>query len=283
MSTNKVVAGVSAGLIILIGIIVIGFREKQKRISAKYTTAITIEQTWKLPRILREVSGIAFMDNDRIACIQDEQGQIFIFNLETSEIEKDIPFAGGGDYEGITLAGTTAFVLKSDGTIYEVRNFMSDPEVMEHETPLSRQHDVEGLYHNAENKRLLLAIKAKEPETDEYKGVYAVNLENMKMEEDPVFKLFFNDPVFDKVEARLSNNKFRPSEINIHPRTGEIYMLSAEVPKLLIFDSEGNPRELHFLNRSNFPNPEGLTFDTSGSIYISNEGNPANIHKISLN
>lgn len=282
MSINRTVLGITAGLLVLVGVMYVAIENKQEKIARTQTSAVSIEQTWELPKILEEVSGIAFMNDNRIACVQDEDGIIFIYNLKNSEIEEKIDFAGSGDYEGIAISETTAYVLRSDGTIYKVENFESNPEVTEHETPLSRKQDLEGLSHDPKNNRLLLAIKEKEPDTDDYKGIYAVDLQTMKMDDEPVFKLNLNDSIFDKLDEKKSHNRFKPSEININPSTGEYYMLEGQDPKLLILDSSGNPKNLYQLKKDDFYQPEGITFDPSGTIYISNEGNPATIHRISI-
>ena len=283
MSTNKTVLGITVGLVILTGLLFFGIQKKQKEILGKYSKEINILKTWQLPEVLEEISGIAFLDRKTVACIQDEDGIIFLFNLETSKIEKEIEFSGGGDYEGIAVSGNTAFVVESDGTLHKIKNFRSNPEISKHSTPLTEEQDIEGLCFDAGNDQLLLAIKDKDPESDRYKGVYAVDLKTMKMKPEPVFRLDLSSPVFDEVDAEKDEDKFFPSELNIHPDTGEIFLIEGTDPKLLILNSSKKEKELHFLNRSDFPQPEGLSFDPSGNLYISNEGKPGTIHRISLN
>lgn len=283
MSVNKTVIGISTGLVILTAVVYFIFKKKQDEFASKFTKDISIEETWNLPGVLREVSGIAYLENNRVACVQDENGVMFIYNLETSEIEEQIEFAGEGDYEGIAVEGFNAYILKSDGTIYRIADFANNPEISEHPTAFTRGQDVEGLCYDPKNKRLLLAIKEMEPDSEDFKGIYAMDTETMQMNSTPVFKLLFDDPIFEQTDVKNKYDRFMPSEINIDPETGNIYMLEGRVPKLLILDPEGNPEKLYFLNVSNFEQPEGLTFDPSGNVYISNEGNPGNIHRISIN
>lgn len=279
---NRTFIGVTIALLVLVGVIFFAFENKQQEVGRHYTSDINIEQTWELPEVLEEVSGIAYLGNGRMMCVQDENGTIFIYNLNSSEIEEEIEFSGGGDYEGIALNENTAYVLESNGTIYRVTNFQSDPQVTEYETPLNRGQDVEGLCFDRENNRLLLAIKEKEPEASNFKGIYAVDPQTMQMQQEPLFRLLFRDPVFEEVNEKNEHETFRPSEININPATGKIYMLEGANPKLLILDSNGRPEKLRFLNESDFPQPEGITFDEAGNTYISNEGDPATIHLVSI-
>ena len=283
MSMNKTVLGITVGLIILTGVLFFGIQKKHEEISEKYSKEIIITKTWQLPDALEEISGIAFLDSNTVACIQDEDGVIFLYNLETSKIEKEIEFSGGGDYEGIAVSGNTAFVVESDGTLHKIENFLSDPKISEYETRLTEKEDVEGLCFDTCKNQLLLAIKEKDPESETHKGVYAVDPQTMQMKDESVFRLNLSSPVFEEVEAGQDYKRFQPSEINIHPESGEIFMVEGTNPKLLILNSNKKAKELHFLNRSDFPQPEGLSFDPSGNLYISNEGKPGNILRISIN
>lgn len=279
MGTNKTIFLITAGLVLLSILIIVAFsREKRSQVQA-FSQEIQVEETWELPRILEEVSGIAFVEDHRLACIQDEKGVIFIYNLQSRKIEKEIPFGGGGDYEGITINGKTAYVVESNGSIYEVEDFMGNPLVQEYETDLRRRNDVEGLFFDHQKNRLLLAVKAKDPYSQKYKGIYSFNLKQKNLEKEPAYKLDFDEEVFQEIRKKNVQKTFRPSEVIKNSR-GEILILEGEEPKLLILDSSGKAKELYFLDDDHFPQPEGLAYDSLENLYISNEGNPATIHKV---
>ncbi|HET7361106.1 MAG TPA: SdiA-regulated domain-containing protein [Salinimicrobium sp.] len=284
MSINKTFIGISVGLLILACLFFFEFNSSPNHKSSQTNFSnVTIEKTWELPDILEEVSGIDLLGNHEIAAVQDETGTIFIYNLQDSEITDEVEFAGPGDYEGIAVHNSTAYIVRSDGTIYEVKNYRSQPKVRKLRTSLNEEQDVEGLAFDAGHNRLLLAIKEKEPGTNAYKGIYAYNLNTMEFGEEPVFKIEFKDPVFKKVDEKKPENSFKPSDLEINPSTGKLLVLEAENPKLLILDKNGDPEKLLFLNRKKFPQAEGLSISNTGTIYISNEGSPATIHRISLN
>lgn len=245
---------------------------------------VTILNTWNLPKILEEVSGIAYMGNQKIAAIQDEKGSIFIYNLKTSTLEKEIPFGKDGDYEGITLVETTAYVLKSDGEISRVEQFMeSDTQTTVYESPFKGSYNFEGLGYDKNNNRLLIALK--ENGEKEYRPVYAFDLTTNTFLKDPVFKLHFDDPVLTASGKKKKKIKLYPSEINIHPTTGKLFILEGVNPKLLILDATGNMETLHLFHKKQFPQAEGITFGDNGEMYVSNEGRggKATILQIQLN
>lgn len=242
-----------------------------------------ILQKWDLPKALNEVSGIAWIGDNQIACVQDEDGIIFVYDLSTSRIEDKIDFGSGGDFEGIAVVEQDIYVLRSDGIIIEVSDFLGkDPQVKKHVTNLNRLAgiNIEGLCADAENNRLLLAVKERKGSSKQ-KEIYAVDLNQKVSENKLLFTVDFTDPVFQKVKGK---EKFMPGEIGIHPKTGEYFILDGSEPKLLIAEKDGTLKELFMLRLEEFGNPEGLTFSPSGELYISNEAEhaPANILKISL-
>ena len=247
---------------------------------------VVVKKKWELPNVLEEVSGIAHIDDQRIACVQDEEGKIFIYNLETKSIEKTVNFGEQGDYEGISIVGINAFVVKSNGTLYEVKNFMkSDFEVITHNNFLTKDFDVEGLCYDKKNNRLLLACKENEDHRGNFKSVYAFNLPTKELLKTPVFKLMYDNPIFQDFEDDRDEKLFRTSEIGVHPTTNDIYMLDGVIPKILIFNNKWEAQKLLVLDPDAFQQPEGLSFNSNGEMFISNEGDlqSANILQVSLN
>lgn len=244
-----------------------------------------ILKKWELPDELREISGISWIGENRIASVQDEDGIIFIYNLETSKIEKSIPFGEGGDYEGITVVGDNAYVLRSDGVIFEVSDFDKDDVKVEiYKTGMQELKgiNIEGICADPENNRLLLAVKQRRGSKDN-KEIYSFGLESKNTGKEPFFMIKSSDSIFNKLTGRNKNN-FSPGEIAIHPQSGEIYVLDGTNPKLLIMEKNGKMKNLILFRAEDFGNPEGLTFSPGGEIYISNEaeGGPANILQVSL-
>lgn len=247
--------------------------KKNKGKDDKGGADLIILEKWDVPKQLKEISALTFIDNDRFACIQDEKGKIFIYNTKTNEIEKEIPFGDDGDYEGLALAGQDAFVLRADGEIFQVKNYTSaKPLILEHKTHLTSKQDPEAMCYDSKNNRLLVAIKDSEPGHDDYKGIYAFNLTELKMDETPVFKIDLNDQVFENLKENKKESVIQPSDIAIHPKTGDIYITEGTKPKLLILDSKGKAKKLYQLKSSDFNQPEGVSFSHEGDLYISNEG-----------
>lgn len=253
-----------------------GKKEKKGKKEEAASTAVAVEKKWELPAILREISGLAYLGNNRFACVQDEAGVIFVYNTGTGKIEKQVTFGASGDYEGLALVGKTAFVVRSDGTIIEVDNIdIPSPRVATYKTPLTAAHNVEGLTYDRRHHRLLLTIKGVETGQKDYKGIYAFDLKTKNLSANPVIKLNLLDPALPRVSSKNLQKALQPSEIAINPATGDIYLTEATNPQLLVLNADGAIRSRYKLSRRAFSQPEGIAFGPGGELYISNEGTKA--------
>jgi len=280
---NKIAIFIILGVFALVALIYYSFDGIAPNRDFPGAKNVQIDKEWDMPIVLEEISGISWMDNEHIACVEDEEAIIFIYNTKTSEIENQIVFGEDGDYEGIALAGKDAYVLRSDGVIFEVLDFQNDSLVInEYSTGMSKEYEWEGIAWDKNRNRLLLSIKDKADK--ESKPIYAFNLKTHIIEEKPAYEIKFNDPAFKILEQELNHQIIEPSEVAIHPLTGEVYVLEATNPKLLILNSNGSIKKLHVLREEQFGQPEGLTFDDEGNLYISNEGSGGlgNILKVTL-
>lgn len=240
---------------------------------------------WELPAILKEVSGIKYLGNNRFACIQDKMGTIFIYNTNDNKIEKEIPFAKPGNYEGIAIAGASAYVVQSNGTLYEVQDYEgATPLVKQYSTFLKAKNNVEGLTYDKKNDRLLLVTKGNAPRNHQYKGVYAFDLKSKRLAAKPVVKINLADPIFSSIKGKNTDNTFQPSAIEIHPLTNDIYIFQGNDPKLLVMDAKGNMKKMYTYRPSDFSKAEGLAFSPEGDLFISNAGTTgaATIVKVGL-
>lgn len=283
MGEKKIVILVTVGLLLVTAVFFLTFKGEAEDYRSSISKEIVIEKTWRLPKELEEISAIAFLEENKLACIQDEEGIVFVFNLESSNIEKKIPFALDGDYEGLAVHQGRIFILRADGTIYRISNVDTKPQVDIFDTPFSAKNDMEGLFYDSSTNKLLISVKERDLNSKDYKGIYALDPQTMQLDEDPVVKIFSKDEIFTRQSKKKSRGSFFPSEIHRDPNSGEMMVLEAKEPRLLILDSQGNPKALHLLDREFFPQPEGLAFDASGNLYISTEGDPGMIHRVKIN
>ncbi|SHI31520.1 hypothetical protein SAMN04488096_10177 [Mesonia phycicola] len=274
------------GIFLMIGLTIFAFNKKniinqKEEVSENYS----ITNRWELPKILEEVSGISWIGNEKIACIQDEDGSIFIYNLKTSNIEKQIDFANHGDYEDIVTYKNDAFVLRSDGIIFMIKDYLQDPKVTQHATFNDTERNVEGLALDEDHQRLLLAVKDEKNKDKNFKGVYAFDIDTKKFNFDPVYKIELKDEIFKNIHSKKTHKIMRPSAISFSSNKEKVLYLDGADPKLLVTDKKGKLSKLYKLNEDIFYQPEGITFSKNGRMFIANEGkkNKPNILEVVLN
>lgn len=248
------------------------------------------EQIFKLPAELIEISGIAITEDKKILCIQDEVGIIYTYNPLTKNIDKTLRFEGKGDFEEVAIVGKDAYVLKSNGDIYQIENFESESwKQNKFETTLKQKYDSEGLCYDPKNKRLLVTSKEfdekKKHNTEKY--IYGFDIGSKALTKSPIYKINLTEvkkhleqsterSFIKSLVTALENNDidqvFKPSAIAKHPLTDQLYILSATNKLLLILNAEGQIENVFHLNHPDVHQPEGITFSSSGDLYISNEG-----------
>ena len=245
-------------------------------------SAIQIHHKWEMPASLKEISDIVYLDKDRIACVQDETGAIFIYNRTGNKVEKEIPFAGPGDYEGIALNGDKFYIVRSDGVIFELDREGGAKSAQSYTTSLTAVNNIEGLCYDKTGDRLLLAVKDKDPGNSGYKGIYAFDLKKKTLLPDPVYKIDMNDEMLASGSGKKKKS-FNPSSLAIHPVSNEFYITDGTRSKLMILDRSGKIRSVMDLGKQ-FSQPEGITFSPDGAMFISNEGRkePGNIMSVEI-
>lgn len=234
----------------------------------KSTTGIKILERFKLPKKLKEVSGIDYLSNGKFACIQDEKGVVFIFNSAEGKLERKIPFSGAGDFEGITVVGQTIYVIRADGILFTIENMNdSKPVVKKYKTGLTIKNNIESLCYEKAGNRLLMVGKDKEADRQDQKKIYSFDIQTKKLNSTPAFVIDLNNKLI-----RSGKRKLRPSDMGIHPVSSDLYIIDGPAEKLLILDSGGAVKNVYALDSKQIPQPEGISFEENGDVYISTEG-----------
>lgn len=277
----------------LLSICLAGCVVKSTRSNAQITSGYDLKApttTIVLPDTLHEVSGITDIDAHTVACVQDENGVIFFYDLEKRDIVRQFQFHLDGDYEGITRIGKDIYILRSDGTIYAVENY-ADPNftLRVYMTGIPAA-DNEGLCHDPANDRLLIACKSKlgkGPEFKDKRAIYGFDLKTKQLSERPVIEFdvqkmreFAEQHGIDLPTRTKGKNggteepilKFKPSAIGVHPIRKQLYLLSATDHLFFIFDLDGRLVYMEPLDPRVFNKAEGITFMENGDMLITNEG-----------
>ncbi|WMX15880.1 MULTISPECIES: SdiA-regulated domain-containing protein [unclassified Aureispira] len=258
---------------------------------------------FKLSKELKEISGLTCYKDKWLAAVQDEKGAIYLIDMQTGDTEDIIEFAADGDYEGIACVKETFYTLRADGVLFQIKHWKGKQKRVRTkviDTNLGEVNDTEGLAFDPVKNRLLIACKASAAIGDkvtDVRAIYTYDLKKNKFELDPTFLLSrkaFKKYIKENLEEYPSYKVYlkeikkakksmllEPSAIAIHPVTNEFYLLSAVSNSLVVLDRSFNIKHLKRLDAKRFEQPEGITFNSRGDLFIASEGlkNKARVYK----
>ena len=225
-------------------------------------------EKFAMPEVLHEISGIAF-NNDSIYAEQDEEGKVFHFKLGDKDMITS-KFGKKGDYEDISICNNKIVVLKSDGSLYSFPlTEAGNKEIVNVQEwkGLVPEGEYEGMYADAANN--LLYVLCKHCSDDKELNGYTYRLSADSIIAAGSFSVDIKSIASTTGEKKI---KFHPSALAKNPITNEWYILSSVNKLLVTTDSNWKVTAGYPLPASLFIQPEGITFDKSGNLYISNEG-----------
>ena len=243
-------------------------------------------EVYTLPKELQEISGLTFITDSLVAAVEDEHGTLYFYDLNKEKIVRKYIFADDGDYEDLVKVKHAIYVVKANGTIYQIDKFADEhPQVTHYKTAFSKKNDIESITYDQKNNRLLLAVKEKNlnknDDADEMKYIYEFSLTTKKLNETPVFviktadleKAFKGDKLLEasKHFLKAAGNKnlneiIKPTALAYHPINGNLYVLSSMNNFLTVLTPNGTFVEVIPLSGGEFTQPEGLAFNSKGEI-----------------
>lgn len=268
-------------LLLLIISILTGCKTSPKNKTGPADYDFTAAEKFNMPSSLLEISGVTISRQkpDTFYAIQDEEGKLFRFGWKETGKKESSKFGKSGDYEDLAIIGETVFVLKSNGLIYSFA--LGDAIYEEIDSvyewkgllPKGGDFEYEGMYGDERDGKLYVICKSckgnKKDETvsgfifqagtdasvaPQASGTFEIDVETIK-------------PFSGKVK-----NGFRPSGLARNPVTDEWYIISGVNKLLVVTGPDWKVKGAHHLSGNTFNQPEGITFDKQGNLYISNEG-----------
>jgi len=221
----------------------------------------------KLPDNLTEISGLAPWEKGSFLAIQDEEGKVFKLD-KNGNISKLVSFHKKGDFEGIaTTPNATIWVLRSDGTLFEISKQNGEYQTKKHPLDFLEDSDSEGLCYDVETNSLLIAVKDYAPGLkNSKKAVYRFSLATYKLAEEPF--LTIDTKRFHNVYGRSS---FAPSAITLSNDGQHYYVLSGRSQQIAVLNRSGQLVDGYNLDREEHRQPEGIKSFKTG-YFIANEG-----------
>ena len=230
-------------------------------------------KTVTLPKELTEISGLAITKDNRLFTHNDEVGIIYEVDISTGEITNEFYLGKKKvkkDFEGIAVVKDSLFMVTSSGVIYKF-SYSDDEKSVDYikfNTFLSAKNNVEGLCYDKATNSLLIACKEYAGKNlKEYKAIFSFDLFNYKLQEEPRFLINL-----DSLKNKFNINNFSPTGIEVHPSSGNIFVLSSHEKAIVELSSNGILLNAVKLKSKNHRQPEGISFLSDLTLLISDEG-----------
>lgn len=227
-------------------------------------------RTYKLGKRYREISGICPVPgSNSLAFVQDEKIRVYGFDLSSEKIKKTKAFQSG-DSEDVVVLGNSAYILVAGANpaVYKLTDYTDrNAPIGRYALELSVDYEPEGLCHDANGGRLLIACKGSPKPGDRKRQVFSFDLRTQTPNTDsPVFTI-------DTDALGIGSDTFNPSGIAIHPGTNDIYLIGTKEAKMLVCCGwDGTVKSGTKLDKNRYEQPEGVAFSESGELFICSEG-----------
>lgn len=231
------------------------------------------ELKWRLPKRLREVSGLALTPDGRVMGHDDESAVIYQLDIDRGDVVKRFSLGAPtlrGDFEGLAISGDGDFyITTSTGRLYRFRegDDRADVPFETFDTQLRHMGEVEGLAFHPADQCVILACKTNH--TPALRGALALYAWSPRTPEQPAqpWLTIPVTPLADAVGAR----SFHPSSIEIDSRTGRLVVLAARQNAMVELDAHGMLLAARGLGEHH-RQAEGATILPDGALVIADEG-----------
>lgn len=227
---------------------------------------------WKLPKRLREISGLALTPDERLLAVADEKAVVYELDYQEGKIIKSFAFGDPvvrGDFEGIAVLDDTVWLMTSDGLLFAAKEGPDGRSVRyrKFDTGHGDYCELEGLAQDRAAATLMLACKeAKSKKNELMIFVWSVSNDGIEHVRDVTVPERSITGIIDK--KRIS-----PSGIALDPQTGDWVVVAARQDALFRLTANGALSKAIILEKKGrHKQAEGIEITRDGRMLIADEG-----------
>ena len=232
---------------------------------------------WKLPKRLREISGLALDSDGRMFAIADERAEIVELDYRIGEMVKRFRVGDpvlSGDFEGIAAPGDALYAVTSDGVLLRFTEGEDEAHVgyERFDTGLGDRCEIEGLATEPDRDGLLIACKQVYARSGRGElWFFRWDLANRELDTEPV--------AHDEgaLAEAIGKDEFSPSGLAFTPDGGHLLVVAARQRAIARFrlQADGDlelDTVVRIPARDRHRQTEGLAVLASGALVLADEG-----------
>ena len=230
---------------------------------------------FKLPKRLREISGLAMLTGNRLLAHDDERGVVVEISYRDGSIVKAFALSGrrgpvADDFEGIAAAEGRIYLVSSSGQLYEFGEG-ADGETVPYNlyaTGIGQYYEIEGLAYDPDQRVLLLV--SKNPKTPKQAGLIAIYRWSVDTKQLVAVGRILLEA--SALARRIGSKRFQPSGIERHPVSGNYFVVAARQRAVAEITPQGQVLAVAELAPGRHRQAEGIAFAADNTLVIADEG-----------
>ncbi len=227
---------------------------------------------WKLPKKLREISGLALTPDERLLAVNDEKAIVYELDYHDGRIIKSFAFGDPvvrADFEGIAVLQDKIWLMTSDGLLFAAVEGRDGRHVRykKYDTGHGDYCELEGLAQDRAAETLILACKQAKSKNNELM-LFEWSASNSGIEH-------VRDVVVPErsIAGMIDKKRINPSGIAIDPQTGERVLVAARQRAVVRLTADGVLSEAIIrLKKGRHKQAEGIEMTRDGRLLIADEG-----------
>jgi uncharacterized protein YjiK len=226
---------------------------------------------WMMPPELREISGLALTADGRLLAHDDEIGKVYVLDARRGVILKRFTLSGAphADFEGITVAGASIYLIASNGVLYEFSEGADGASVPYtiHDTRLGHECSFEGVAYQADSAWLLMPCKTvgKKKSRQDWLVIY-----RWKLQDTTSARLSMLTIPLARIVGSNGWKSLEPSDITIDPTTGNYVLVASHEEALVEITPQGEVVRAEPLPKRHHQ-AEGVAITRDGILIVSDE------------
>ena len=242
-----------------------------------------------LPMGIQPFSDVTLFDSTHLIGLDGKNGSLFMYDMVANSVSPFLSWDLGAKICNISTMDSTLLLVDDAKHIHFLHSPYDEASLKTLNLD-NEQFEATSVCIHQESHRLFL-MTSNEERTEGYSSssVYAYNLNQQKLNAQPLFSISGEDieafaiqnkliaPHSDLsiIDDTLESMNFTPSAIAVHPKTNEIYVLSRGDHSLVVFNQFGEIVNFTSLDKTTFSNPSAMTFKKNGDLVIT-DGNMMN-------